>query len=70
LDDQVKTVYMHPYLAPEIVRQREGELRRSAGGYSLAHSVAAVSTTRAVMGAGAAVIVPATVSLLITMEPG
>jgi hypothetical protein len=70
LDDQVKTVCMHPYLAPEIARQREGELRRSAQAYSLAHSVAAVSTARAVMGADAAVIMPATVSLLITMEPG
>ena len=37
---------------------------------SLAHSVAAVTTVRAVMGAGAAVIMPATVSLVITVEPG
>ena len=33
-DDQVRTVYMPPYLAQEIARQREDESRRSARRYS------------------------------------
>lgn len=46
-----------------------GGVRRRLSGRSLAHSVTAVTTARAVMGTGAAVIMPATVSLLLTMEP-